>query len=429
MSSEHGELAVAMPRASWPASDSRISIRTATIAWILLGIAVCGKVVVSPERHSLWPVFRHGALGWWRGDSNIYLDPLLHFRYSPVFAALLAPFVALPWLFGNLLFDLGGLALLFYSIRQLTRVVFPEGLFSRDEPAVLLLSLIGVVRCVWSSQAHTWFDALIFLAAVALVERRWWAAAFLLALAVHLKLAPVVLAGGVAMNWPRTMSWRLPAAFGSWAMLPLVRGGPAHAAEMYRDWFERLQNYSTRRWPSFRDVLHVFEISHINLTPTSSRGLQACVGLGVLFWTWRLARRCVDIRWVVSGSFALTITYMLLFGPTVEFVQYPLLAPWVSGALLAAWPQPGRRLALGLVFVLAMICGFGAIEDAIGSLIHSQASEALITFGTLGFGAWIVLAWRRNCPHGAPLPVAAGATRVVSSENAVGEPQREKAGP
>lgn len=394
---ESGEIPSVTQGASSPAVAGRISMRTATVVWILVGIAVCGKVVVSPERHSLWPVFRHGALGWLRGGENIYLDPLLHFRYSPVFAALLAPFAVMPWLLGNLLFDLGGLAILFYSIRQLAQVVFPGAVLSRDVPALLLLSVIGVLRCVWSSQAHTWSAALVFLAAATLVERRWWASAFLLTLAVHLKLAPIVLAGVVALNWPRTMSWRLPAAFGSWAMLPIVRGGPARAAEMYREWFERLQDYSNRRWPSFRDVLHLFEIAHINMPPTAYRGLQACAGLGVLVWTWRLGRRGVDIRWLVSGVFALTIVYMLLFGPTVEFVQYPLLAPWVSAALLAAWRQPSRRLLPSIIFVCTMICGFGAIEDAIASLIRSQASEAIITLGTLGFGVWVTLAWRTAC--------------------------------
>jgi hypothetical protein len=213
---------------------------------------------------------------------------------------------------------------------------------------------------------------------------------------VHLKLAPIALAGIVAINWPRAMGWRLPAALGSWALVPLVRGGLERSAEMYREWFERLQDYSNRRWPSFRDVLHLFEIAGISTPPTTYRVLQACAGLGVLLWTWRLRRRGGDIRWVVSGIFALTIVYMLLFGPTVEFVQYPLLAPWVSAALLAAWPQPRRRLALGIIFVSTMIFGFGAVEDALGAQLHSRASEALITLGTIGFGVWVMRAWRTD---------------------------------
>ncbi len=114
------------------------------------------------------------------GPRNLYVGPD-YFRYSPVFATLLAPFVALPGSLGNILFDVGGLALLFHAIRRLARIVFPEPVLSRNEPAVLVLSLAGVVRSIWSSQAHIWTAAVIFLAAEP-VERRWWLAAFLLRL-------------------------------------------------------------------------------------------------------------------------------------------------------------------------------------------------------------------------------------------------------
>jgi hypothetical protein len=377
-----------------PSYQRWATMRSAAATWMLVGIAVCGKVVVSPEQHSLWPVFRHGALGWWRGSENIYLDPVLHFRYSPVFAVLLAPFAAMPWLFGNLLFDLGGLAILFFSIRRLTRLVFPNAVLSNDEPVVLLLSVPGVLRCVWSSQAHAWSAALIFLCAVALIEKRWWTASFTLALAIHLKLAPIVLGGVIAVVWPRVMSWRLPAAVGLWSLLPIGRGGPARAAEMYREWFVRLQDYSHRRWPSFRDALHIFEVLGVSVPVSAYRSIQAFAGVALLIWAWRLRRRRVNDRWLVSGVFALTIVYMLLFGPTVEFVQYPLLAPWVSGALLAAWRHPGQRLLSSMIFLSTMIGGFGAVEEAVAVLIRSHASEALITLGTLGFGMWIVLTWR-----------------------------------
>lgn len=371
----------------------RISLRASTLAWILVGIAASVHVVVSPERHNLWPVFRNGALGWWSGE-NIY-EGAVYFRYSPVFAVLLAPLAALPGTLGNILFDVGGLGLLFHATRRLVRVVFPETVLSRNEPAVLMLSVIGLVRCVWSSQAHTWSAALIFLAAAALVEHRWWAAAFALGLAVHLKLAPIILAGVVVATWPPALTWRLPAAIASWAVLPLVRGRPGQAFEMYGEWFARLQVLASRRFPSFRDAWHVLEVVHVSVPVMAYRVLQVVAGLWVVLWTVRLRRRGVDAVWLVSGSFALTIGYMLVLGPAVEFVQYPLLAPWVSAALVAAWPRPRARFALGAIFVLTMVAGIGAVEDALGGILRSHVSEALITLGTMAFGAWVVLTWRR----------------------------------
>ncbi len=321
-----------------------------------------------------------------------------YFRYSPVFAALLAPFAALPGPLGNILFDVLGLALLFHAIRRLARTVFPEPVLSRNEPAVLVLSLVGVVRSIWSSQAHTWTAAVIFLAAVALVERRWWLAAFLLALSVHLKLAPIVLAGVVAVLWPRKMSWRFAIALVALALLPFLNGQPGPVVGMYRDCQARLRELTALRLPGVRDVLHVFESLHVALPPGAYRAIQALGGLLVVGWAWRLQRREVPAEWLVSGSFAVTIAYMLALGPAVEFVQFPLLAPWVSAAVLAARPRSLERRALAVLYAMTMVAGFGAVEDLLGGLIRSRAPESLITLGAIAFGVWVVLKWGRAAP-------------------------------
>lgn len=371
-------------------------MRAARALWVLLGIAASVHVLVSPERHNLWPVFRKGALGWW-GGRILYEGPD-YFRYSPVFAALLAPFAALPGSLGNILFDVLGLALLFHAIRRLARTVFPEPVLSRNEPAVLALSLVGVVRSIWSSQAHTWTAAVIFLAAVALVERRWWLAAFLLALGVHLKLAPIVLAGVVAVLWPGKMSWRFAIALVTLALLPFFNGQPAAVIGMYRDCQARLRELTALRLPGVRDVLHVFESLNVALPPGAYRAIQVLGGLLVVGWAWRLQRREVPAEWLVSGCFAVTITYMLALGPAVEFVQFPLLAPWVGAAMLAARPRSGERRALAVLYAMTMVAGFGAVEDLLGKLIHSRAPESFITLGAIAFGVWVVLKWRRAAP-------------------------------
>jgi len=371
----------------------RISLRTARVLWILLGVAESVHVLVSPERHDLWPVFRKGALGWWNGRI-LYSGPD-YFRYSPVFASLLSPLAALPGVAGNILFDLGGLALLFHAIRRLTRVVFPAEGLSRNEPAILVLSLAGIVRSAWSSQAHTWSAALVFLAAAALVEERWWTASFALALAVHLKLSPIVLAGIVAVLWPRKMSGRLLVALGAWTALPWVAGRPARILGMYRDWLARLGTLTALRLPGQRDLLHLFEIGNVPVPLIAYRGLQFFAGLLVLLWAWRLRRRCAAPAWIVSGSFAVTIAYMLAMGPAVEFAQYPLLSPWVSGMLLAPARRSSERFTFALIYAATMIAGWGAAEDALSRLVGSPAPETLITLGTIAFAVRVILTWRR----------------------------------
>jgi hypothetical protein len=387
----------------------RISLRTARILWFLLGVAESIHVLVSPAQHSLWPVFRKGALGWWDGRI-LYTGPD-YFRYSPVFATLLWPLAALPGVAGNILFDLGGLALLFHATRRLARIVFPAEVLSRNEPAVLVLSLAGVIRSAWSSQSHAWSAALVFLAAASLVEERWWAAAVALALAVHLKLSPMALAGVVAVLWPRKMSGRLLLALGAWTALPWVAGRPARVLNIYRDWLSRLGTLTTLRLPGQRDLLHIFELGSVRVPLIAYRGLQFFGGLLVLLWALRLRRRGADAVWTVSGAFAVTIAYMLAMGPAVEFVQYPLLAPWVSGALLATGRRSRERFALALIYAATMIAGWGAVEDALGRLMGSAVSESLITLGTIAFGVWVILTWRRA-------PAAAARSREPGYPNA-----------
>jgi hypothetical protein len=99
--------------------------------------------------------------------------------------------------------------------------------------------------------------------------------------------------------------------------------------------------------------------------------------------------------WTVSGAFAVTIAYMLAMGPAVEFAQYPLLAPWVSAALLATDPRSSEGWVLGLIYFTTMVAGWGRVEDALGQLVRSPAPESLITLGTVAFAVWVVLKWRR----------------------------------
>ena len=385
------------PGASPHPSPLRAAARA---AWIFAAVASTIKVLVSPDQHTLWLVFRKGALGWWAGE-NIYVNRTDYFNYSPAFAALVAPFVALG-VAGNVLFNVAGLALLYFAICRLVRTVFPEPVLSRAEAAVLLLSLVGVLRSLWSSQAHTWTAAFLFLAAAAIVERRWWAAALALGLSVHLKLAPIALAAVVAVVWPAAMAWRLPLAILAIAAVPFLRGHPAEVLAMYPQWRDWLEKFSQIRFPSFRDARHLFEIAGVATPLGAYRALQGAALLAVAFWAWRLARRGVETRWLVSGAFALTTVYLLVLGPAVEFTQYPALAPWVSAAWLAAWPRPRERWLLGAIWALTMVAGFGAVEDVFVGLFASRLPEAAITLGTAAFGAWIVWAWRKAPAEPAP---------------------------
>lgn len=63
-------------------------IRAALTLWIFLAAAASVKVLVQPQRHTVYPVFAAGARHWWAGIP-MYTDyeGLDLFRYAPAFGS------------------------------------------------------------------------------------------------------------------------------------------------------------------------------------------------------------------------------------------------------------------------------------------------------------------------------------------------------
>src|SRR5262245_54952943 len=66
--------------------------------WAVAVLAVCGRALVSPRAHSVYPIFAEAGRRWLGGE-GLYPEPeggLDRFRYSPPVAALFAPLSLLP---------------------------------------------------------------------------------------------------------------------------------------------------------------------------------------------------------------------------------------------------------------------------------------------------------------------------------------------
>ena len=75
---------------------------------------------------------------------------------------------------------------------------------------------------------------LVGFAGIAILDKRWWLAAFLLAIPVHIKVWPLAAALLLAACWPRRLAWRLPIAFVAVAALPLLVKSPPWVWEQAR---------------------------------------------------------------------------------------------------------------------------------------------------------------------------------------------------
>ena len=131
-------------------------------------------------------------------------------NYLPHFAVLFSPFHFLPLWLGEVLWRFCAAATLAGGLWQLMRALFR----SEPERPFFWATLLTMPLCMTSlrnGNANAIFGGVTLLAAVALLNRRWWLAIGLMALATAIKpLGIVLLLLAPIVYGP--LRWRLPVA-------------------------------------------------------------------------------------------------------------------------------------------------------------------------------------------------------------------------
>jgi hypothetical protein len=379
-------------------------LRLALGMWLVLGVAVSVRTLVSPVQHSVFPIFAASAVRWW-ADQSMYAHypPLDIYRYPPVFAVLITPFAVLGLKAGGILWSGASIAVFLGGLWCFARDVAPGRWTRPRQAAFLALAAVGALRGLWNNQSNALNVGLLLLAASALARavgsdasreceeadpererpegmrsRRWWRAALLLAAPVCLKLTPLAPALLLCVLWPRRLAWRFGLAVAAGFLLPFLTRPPAAVLCQYAEWVDHLQQSTGERWLGFRDgwtfwlaVRHLagglkgnFEICH-PIDGSAYRLVQALSVPAVLAWClWqrrRSRRRGLGAGWLVHVTLAAGLVWLMLFGPAVEHATYVFLAPMLVWAAVQreAWGR-GRGLLLA-AFVLIMVLGWGAV--------------------------------------------------------------------
>jgi hypothetical protein len=355
--------------------------------WVLLWV-VWVVDVASGGRQGVYPIFADAALRWWSGDPlyppDAHLDDV--YRYSPLFAIAFTPFAVVPAAAGGGLFNLLSLILLYRALRVVLRrilVVERVALF-------YVLTLIGTIRGFWSAQTNVLLLALVLYAAVAVLDRRWWRAALLLAAAVSIKLWPLALVALLATRWPLALLGRFVAAAAGFTALPFLTRPFREVIAEYAGYLDVLERTAPIRWRGYRDAWTILEqIGPPD--PTLYLGLQAAGGLAVLVWVqWK--RPALD----VAGWLLLTLqswaAWQLLFGPGTERLTYGLIAPFTAGAVVDAGSRGRLRVLAVAAYAAAHLLGSGEAERAL--LPYLPWAEAIQPAGVVLFGVWMVVRYR-----------------------------------
>ena len=120
----------------------------------------------------------------------------------------LAPLALLPSALGGLLWIWLDLGVFFVGLRALMKRILPGPWPAWREGVFLGLVLAGITRTIWSGQSNLLIFGLVALGAAAVADKRWWLAAWMLAIPVHIKVWPLAVAMLLIVCWPRRLALR-----------------------------------------------------------------------------------------------------------------------------------------------------------------------------------------------------------------------------
>jgi hypothetical protein len=402
---------------------TRTALLLALGLWLAVGAAAGARTLVSPRRHTVFPVFAAGATHWW-ADRSLYAPypDLDHFRYPPAFALAVTPFGALGLRAGGILWTWFGMAVYGAGLWRFARDVLPRGWTQARTAAFLALAVLLALRGLWNAQSNALAVGLLLLAASHLVRRRWWPAAGLLAASLSIKLTPLPPALLLCALWPRRLAPRFALALAVAALVPFLTRPPEVVLEQYAEWVIYLGQSGSARWDGFRDgwtawvvVRHLLQ-GRAGLPPLrepiDSAGypaLQLLSAAGTLAWClWQRARGAGP-RWLVQVTLGMGMAWLMLFGPAVEHATYAFLAPPLAWAAVerGAWRR-GRWLPVAAV-VLVAVLGWGALTRPLQGI--TPLVLACLPTGSALFACWLLgyaQSYGPQARRGPPAPAPPG---------------------
>jgi hypothetical protein len=422
-------------------------LRVALGLWVVLGLAAGVRTLVSPERHSVFPVFAGSAQHWW-ADRCLYHRylPLDMFRYPPAFAVTITPFAFLGLRAGGMLWIASSLAVLLAGLWCFARDVAPGRWTRPCLAAFLILAAVGAARGLWNAQSNALAVGLVLLAASAVARalataageearqrRRWWRAAVLLAVAVCLKLTPLAPALLLCALWPRRLGWRFALATVAGFLIPFLTKPVPVVLQHYEDWLVHLLSSGCERWQGFRDSWTVWvalryvadglpgrmDVCH-PIDATGYRALQLLAALGALAWCLWQGRRAagagLSAPWPVHAAVCVGMAWLMLFGPAVEHATYVFLAAPLAWAVVQRHEWPAGRGLIVAAAVLILGLGWGALARAAGDpWPGGDLLVAALPVGTALFTLWLV-GYGATCGRVAFEPPAMPAGEVRPAE-------------
>ncbi|MBB6254426.1 glycosyltransferase 87 family protein [Nitrospirillum iridis] len=352
--------------------------------WAFALVAIEAQVI-SGRFVSEFHIYAEATWAWWQG-AEIYEDGINGFLYLPSSAVLFTPWAYLPPLMGDALWRLSVLAVSWWGVARLCRMLAPKDWQRLFGVALLAALPIGVVD-LRGAQTEFLMLGLMLAGLADVAEGRFRRAAFLLVLAGAFKpqaLALVLLAFAL---WPR-LRLHLAVWLAAALALPLLHGDPAYALGEYGALVRKTMSSANPGGGVWHDFANGLATLGLPLDLAVQTLIRALAGVCVLI----LARGTVSQLPTAKAAAtvaALMVTYLLLFNPRTVLGHFGDMA-LVAGAL-AGWEFHVRRNRV-LGWVLVLLC-FALTTHVWTRALHQATATWFKPLLACAFGLYVVLRW------------------------------------
>lgn len=372
--------------------NARHAAMAGVALWVIPMLVIGVLVAAHPQSSTVSLGSYHPAAANWWARQGLYVGPQ-GMNYLPHFAVLFTPFHLLPFWLSEVLWRFCMAATLAGGLWQLTRALFGS------EPArpFLWATLVAMPLCMTSlrfGNANAILGGVILLATAAILERRWWLAAGLMALATAIKPLGIVLMLLAPIVYG-PLRWRLVVALAGLAIFPFLFGPPAYVWEQHRAAWGNLQACAGVTEHRFADINGLLRTFGTQFGPQTSKLVRvAAGGLTAMLWWWgaRRLRGPLPCLWL----YALTTAYLMLFNPMNEENSYAILAPalgaWGAFFLFSPDTRDARRLGWTIT---SMAWTMAFLPNALWPLFHNYFALFWHPFMTIVFLVLLIgFVWR-----------------------------------
>jgi hypothetical protein len=324
----------------------------------------------------------------------------------------------LPTVWGGLLWIWLNVGVFFWTLRAFMRRILPGDWTPQREGIYLILVLLATARSFWSGQSNMLIFSLVALGFMAIADKRWWRAALMLSIPVHIKVWPVAAALLLIARWPRKLALRFGVCVLGVAAIPFLIKPFTWVCKQYAGWYALLVGPAQHRH-SYHDAWTIWEQLFPPVNPHAYIALQLLTAAAVLgLCLWQAWRRQPVAR-LLLFMLVTWASWQMLFGPATERNTFGLIAPLTSWGLIACFEQKRWRPLMALAFAMMVGASCGAIERFAGHYI--PLAPAGHPIGVLLFAAWF-LWWNQTSPVPETLPApqsvdAAMHVRVVARKH------------